>query len=130
MQSSINSRRVRYAFELIRAANTVCVTTLDEMEDVVRRSLGGEFDRDVFKEDSIVEMSQNVIVLSPQKEIEALKAEQVKLRVAIIENYARADSPNSMYCIFCDACVDLPLEVGRTLVHQSCCVVPRCRAGE
>lgn len=52
MRSVINKRRVEYAFYLTRCANTVCMTTLDEIQMIVERSLSGEFDKDIFKEDN------------------------------------------------------------------------------
>lgn len=39
--------RVRKAFDLIAAANTVTMLTLAEMEAIVLRALKGEFDGDV-----------------------------------------------------------------------------------
>ena len=39
--------RIGYAFELIRMANSVSICSLEEMEKIVLRALGGEFDQDI-----------------------------------------------------------------------------------
>lgn len=43
---SITERRVDKAFDLIAAANTVSILSLDEMQAVILRALRGEFDVD------------------------------------------------------------------------------------
>ena len=55
MRSIINKSRVQFAFDMIAKANTVTILSLDEMEDVVCRSLSGEFDKEIFE-------GQNVLV--------------------------------------------------------------------
>ena len=39
--------RVGYAFELVRKATACTMLSLEEVEKIVLRALGGEFDRDI-----------------------------------------------------------------------------------
>ena len=55
MRSVINKARVTFAFDMIAKVNRLSIMSLDEMEDVVCRSLSGEFDKEIFE-------GQNVLV--------------------------------------------------------------------
>lgn len=49
MQYPTMNERLDYAFELIMGAHTVTILSLDEMKDVIFRSMMGEFDEDILK---------------------------------------------------------------------------------
>ena len=53
MRSVINQKRLDYAFELVRCADTVTLTTCAEVKAIVERALSGEFDADIFKDSNV-----------------------------------------------------------------------------